>query len=319
MNRFLLSAAAALMVLTATGCNCTSCQNPDVVRETYTHKYGVTVSKNDWNSRGANGKVTTTYRDGITICRTFEKGQLHGLTTYTYPHSSVVQKTENYSNGNLVSKINHFPSGLHRKETAFIEPNHIKKTYWYEDGTPQRQEEVIDSKIVLGEYFTPAHELESRIQDGEGTRALRDPFGHLLSHDKIANGALLEQTTYFPEGDIESMTTFKDGLPEGERKTFAPGGEPKTVEQWWNGQQHGTTIVFQNGIKRSESNYLHGKKQGIEKLFDDLGQVAQEVTWVDGHRHGPTRLYVDGTVKTDWYYRDNMVSKLQYENPHHVR
>ena len=284
----------------------------------YVHKYGVEVTERDWKDRGANGQVVTTYRDGTTARRTYLNGILHGVTTYTFPHSTIVRKTEVYEMGRLSSKLSHFHSGIPRKEVSYLAPGHEKQTLWYEDGTPQSVEETLDGKVLAGEYFTPTHEVEAAIADGDGMRVRRDPYGNLFARELVQEGDMVEQTTYYPNGDPQTVSHFCEGVLEGEKKTFFLGGEPNTVEEWSHGFQHGKTTLYQNGQKKAEMSYHMGKKQGLERHFDDNGRVVEEISWNAGRKHGPCRLWVDGIVNTEWYENDSQVSQAQFESPRHL-
>lgn len=304
-------------MLIAQSCNHPS-NNPQIVRQLFVHKYGVGIPQSDWLARGSNGQIVTTYRDGTTVSRNYTGGTLHGTTTYTFPHSTIIQKTEIYEEGTLVRIVSHYPSGIPHEEIIYLDNGHVKKTVWYEDGTPQSVEELLDGKVLSGEYFTPSHELEARVQQGEGTRVQRDAYGNLSSKETIQSGEMVLQILYYPNGVPEEMSSYKDGVLDGERKTFHFTGEPNVIEEWSCGYQHGTTVLFQNGQKCSEISYIRGKKQGLEKRYDDNGHLVEEITWVDGKKHGPSRLWIDGIAKTEWFIDNQAVTQIQYNSPRHV-
>ncbi len=111
------------------------------------------------------------------------------------------------------------------------------------------------------------------------------------------------------------MTPYVNGVIEGERRTYLPGGEPATIEKWTGNAQHGTMQEYEHGEMRAEVPYVNGNKNGIERRYRDDGKtLAQEITWVHGQKHGPTLSYIGNTVKTDWYFRDRPVAnKLTFD------
>src|SRR3990167_7900505 len=91
---FLYLAACALM---------TSCQTnssiDQVVSQTFVHKYGFETSEEEWEAREQDGQVVSMLKNGVKVTRTYENGQLHGQTTYSFPHSAVLEKIFVYDQG----------------------------------------------------------------------------------------------------------------------------------------------------------------------------------------------------------------------------
>lgn len=283
-----------------------------VLKEDYIHKYGVAMSKKEWNDRGNSGKVISTLENGATVTKTYEKDTLHGTSTITFPHSLTIEKTEIYDQGKLTHKIEHFTSGIPMWEEQLLPNGKSLITTWYEDGTPQSYEEYDKKLLNKGEYYSSKNEVESRVQQQEGTRIHRDAYGNLLSKDLIKDGEITLRTTYHPNGDPKTITSYINGLPT-HKKTFWLGGQPNTIEQWHEGEQSGITIVFQNGEKRAEIPYVHGKKHGAEKRFRENEILAEELYWENDKKHGPARTHINGKISTKWYLQDKLVSKLIFD------
>ena len=77
--------ASALCLLAACGGS-----NNNAVSTLFIHKYGTALSENDWDSRGGNGQIVTLCKNGVTITENYADHLLEGKTTYSFPHSSVV-------------------------------------------------------------------------------------------------------------------------------------------------------------------------------------------------------------------------------------
>ena len=294
--------------------SCNGYQNDGpVVDETYVHRYGMEVPQENWRTTsGESGQVISTLKNGVVVNKTYDSGVLHGPSTYTFPHSDAVQRVEHYNQGNVEKETIHYFSGAPYQEKQYNGDDHIM-TNWYETGAPQSREEYQNGRLVKGEYYNPEHQLESSVENGSGTRTRRDSYGLILSIDTISNGQLSLRTTYHPNGTPKEITPFVNNLPEGEKKTFLPAGEPYTIETWAAGKQQGITVVFLHGEKVAEVPYKDGQKNGVEQRFRDGQIVVEEISWVNGQKHGPTKIYLGSTPTIDWYFKDQKVSQSNYD------
>jgi antitoxin component YwqK of YwqJK toxin-antitoxin module len=251
-------------------------------------------------------------KNGIVVNKSYEMGTLHGPVTYSYPHSQAVQKVEYYNQGNIEKETSHYFSGAPFQEVQYTENGKILSK-WYETGSPLSREEYQGDYLMRGEYYNPEHQLESSVENGSGTRTRRDSYGLILSYDTIVNGQFTYRTTYHPNGNPKDIMPYVNNMPEGERRTFLPAGEPYTIETWNGGKQHGVTVVFLNGEKVSEVPYNNGVRHGEEKRFRDGETLVEEVNWENGQRHGPSKAYIGNTATTDWYYQNQRVSKSNFD------
>lgn len=312
--RYLL-ASLAVVALMATAC--TRNRQYDccevVINETYLHKYGVEVPSEDWTARGEDGKVISTLKTGVVIAKSFSAGQLDGETTYSFPHSDVAEKVETYSQGTLVKEVINDRSGTPKQQTVYDSPESKTITLWYENGSPQSVEQYLGDRLLRGEYYTTTHQLESSVENGSGTRIVRDESGQLLGHDNFANAQIVSKATFYANGSPKEVIPYRAGTVDGIKKTFMPGGEPASIEMWINGKQDGLTVLYQHGEKQAEVFYVKGYKEGIEKHYRDGNAVVEEITWKEGKRTGPTTIYVGNNETTDWYFQDKQVSQSVYE------
>lgn len=289
-----------------------SCQSnrnccDEVVCETV-HRYGVALEPEDWSSRGQHGQVVSMRKDGVAVTRSYDSGVLHGECSYSFPNRDVIHKKEVYERGNLKQEYTHYPTGFPQKQVVYESADRQATTIWYENGAPHCREELGNGNLVKGEYYSVDQQLESRIEDGNGLRTLRDGQGQLQSVDTIQNGQMTLRTTYHPNGMPATMTPYVNGNIHGERRTFLPGGEPATIEAWSGNVQHGTTQEFEHGEKLAEVPYVNGNRHGTERRYRDDGQtVAQERTWVQGQKHGPSYSYIGNQTSTDWHFRNRPV------------
>lgn len=311
--RTYIALGISTVALISVGCQKKCCDEVPVVSSTYVHRYGVSVPSDFWEEAGQHGQVMSTLADGVVITRTYEGGLLDGDTTYSFPHSSQMEKRETYVQGKLVKEIVYFFDGTPRQETVFDPLSGVNTvSVWYLNGTPKSVEHTSGNRILEGEYYTLQNQRDAHVEGGEGTRLIRDDYGQLLSTDTIRQGQLCLRTTYFPNGSPRESITYVDGLVSGEKRTYYPAGEPNSVEQWCDGSQHGVTLLYQHGEVYAEVPYVNGQKQGIEVRYRDGTEIVQEVNWERGRMHGPSTTYVEECATTDWYHMGSPCTESDY-------
>lgn len=315
------------LTLLATGCVVvSSCNNSsqvydeEVVQETYVHRYGVEVPPQDWEERGEHGQVVSTLKNGVVVSKNYNAGTLEGDTTYTFPHSGLIEKVETYSNGQLVKETTFYLSGAPLREIRYNPDGTRLLTVWYENGTPGSIEQVdTQGLIAQGNYFDINHTQDAQVNGGEGNRLVRDAFGHLVSQDTIQGGQMILRKTFYPNGTPKEITPYHNGLVEGQLRTFQPGGEPHTIEEWTHGNQTGVTISFMNGEKVTETTYVNGVRNGTERRFRDGTTLIEEITWENDVRHGPSTNYVSGQPQKEWFFKGKPATQASFELQMHKR
>lgn len=300
----LVCLAFLLTVMSACQNNQSNCD--EVVCETV-HRYGVSLDPDDWSERGQDGKVISMRKDGVSVIREYNSGVLHGECTYSFPHRDITQRREYYDQGALQKEIYYYSNGLPKKQINYESPTRQNIVMWYENGVPQCREVKENLNLTFGEYYNENHQVESRVDEGNGTRTSRNGLGQLESTDTIQNGQMVVRTTYHPNGEPAAYIPYVNGIIEGQKRTFRQGGEPATIETWTNNQQHGVTTVFEHGEKWAEIPYVNNSQHGIEKRYRDGRTVVQEISWVQGQQHGPSYTYLGNTTQTDWYFRGKQV------------
>lgn len=303
----------ALTILLA-ACQSSSPPCPDEpVCEKYVHLYGVQLEQDDWVSRGQNGRVISRLKDGVEVSRNYNAGILEGETTYTFPNSHTIAKTETYSQGVLTQEGENYSGGVPFKKTIYQTEQDKTVLTWYENSAPQSKEIHEGGLLIDGEYYSLSGQVEGKVSGQQGIRMQRDQFGQLVSKETIADGKVVSQMELYPNGSPKAVKAISNGVVDGQVFTFLQGGEPNTIEQWTSGVQQGQTIVFQNGEKYAEVPYNKGIKNGVERRFTDEDAVVEEITWKNGMKEGPAHTYVDGGVKTRWYFQDREVTQGGYE------
>ncbi len=300
------SLGSLILLLSMASCQSNNSHCDEVICETV-HRYGVPLDPEDWSARGQHGQVVSMRKDGVAVTRNYEAGVLHGECSYSYPHRDIVQRKEVYDQGSVTQEFSYYPNGLPQQQVVYESPSRQSIVVWYENGAPQCREEIENGQLARGEYYNINHQVESRVDEFNGQRTRRDGLGQLQSTDTIQDGQMILRTTYHSNGTPDAYTPYINGVIEGQRRTFLPGGEPATLEEWRTGVQEGNTIVYEHGEKWADVPYVNGRKHGVERRYRDGQTVVQELNWVRGIQHGPCYSYVGNSPQTQWYFRGRPV------------
>jgi antitoxin component YwqK of YwqJK toxin-antitoxin module len=296
----------------ATACNSPVYDEQAVVAESYVHEYGVEVQPEVWSNQGQNGQVISTLQNGVRVTKNFNNGNLVGDVTYTFPHSDVVEKSETYNNDNLIKVVLHNTVGTPIKEITYQSPTNYTVKVWYDNGTPQSVEVYSNNLLMDGSYYTTKNQLEGKVVNGDGVKIERDSLGQLMANENVVHGQITQRKTFYSNGAPREIIPIVNGQPDGVKKSFTMTGEPDQHQEVKNGQQEGITTVFRNGEKYAEIPYANGQLNGVEKRYKG-NKLVEEITWVDGQRHGPSSLYAGNTVKTDWYFKGQIMTEQQFK------
>ncbi len=101
-----------------------------VVSQKFVHKYGFDVSEEEWENRDQEGQIVSMLKNGVKIVHSYENGLLHGSTTYTFPHSAVVEKLLVYNQGTLLKEVLNDANGTPISEEAYEFDDRKIMTFW---------------------------------------------------------------------------------------------------------------------------------------------------------------------------------------------
>lgn len=294
-----------------------ACQTNDsihqVISQTYVHKYGFETSETDWNARDKDGQVVSLLKNGVKVTKSYENGKLHGLTTYTFPNSPVIEKQQLFDEGLLLKEQLNDSQGMPIREEIYEFGNRIIVTLWDEKGVPLSIEEYDDEILTEGKYYTPDHELEASVANGTGERVKRDRSGLLITRDEMIDGKMFCRTTFHPNGNTHTISHYKDYQLHGKQTKYTASGKPLMELNWEDNVLHGDKIIYRNGQKIAVIPYVHGKKQGIEQHFDDLGFLTAEIEWKEDLKHGPTHQHTEEYTDTEWFFKGQSVNAERYK------
>lgn len=289
-----------------------SCCN-GAVKQTYLSELGKAISYQEWLFNQKTGEIVSLMKDGALKTESYSQGQLDGIVTITFPHSLTIHKEQEYETGKLKSELINYVSGNPKEQIVYLNDGAKEVRTWYEDGSPKSIEQYDNNLLLVGQYFNYVNEEESRVINKNGVRSLFDEMNRIATKQKVVDGEVVLSTDFYDTGTPSAITPYHKEKVHGQRKTFTPQGEPKTIETWVEGRQEGDTVLFKNGRKVAVLPYVHNKIHGVERRFNEAGKIVEEITWNYGQRHGPTKLYFDDTSQTSWYFRNRPVSRIIYE------
>lgn len=307
---------ASLSLVVLSGLMITSCQNntalDQIVSQKYVHKYGFDVSPKEWDERSQDGCVVEELKSGIKITKSYENGQLHGPTTHTFPNSSVVEKLLVYDQGTLLKETLFDSTGMPMREDLYEFDDRNIITLWSDRGIPLSVEEYENEVLIEGQYYTPDHELEGKVENGYGYRIKRTREGLLVSKDQMKNGLIAERTTFHPNGEIHTVSHYHDYQLHGSQMKYTSSGRPLMELSWNHGVLDGEKVIYRNGIRVAEIPYVNGAKHGSEYHYDDLGNLISETTWKNDKKHGCCKSYTEDSVDADWYHNGMLVDAQKF-------
>lgn len=300
----------ALAVLA--GCQKTT-TTASVISEQYLHKYGYAVSKQEWNEHFYPGQVVSRMSNGVTVTTSYEAGCKHGPTTYTYPDSHNLERTEFFDRDVLVKEVHFDPLGYPLWQKVTLSPTRYELTSWYQEGNPRCVEEYAGAEILEARYFNLAGDVEAKVEKGFGQVIERDHKGQLLGKKQISTGFVSYSEDYYTHGALKQSAHYQLGILDGERQLFLPTGEPECVEEYVGGVLHGKSTYFRNGLKHYDISYLFGAKNGFETHYIDGEHISHQVCWENNTKHGPEIFYMASGPVTHYYYQGDELSKGRYE------
>ena len=117
-----------------------------------------------------------------------------------------------------------------------------------------------------------------------------------LSYD---SGATIPFTgkafAYFPSGDIQTILEYKDGIPNGEIKSWSKK-DVKQVEGFVdNGKRTGTwKLYFESGKLKKKATYQNDTENGEEIFWFENGNLEKKGSYINGKLNG----------KYEWYFEN---------------
>jgi antitoxin component YwqK of YwqJK toxin-antitoxin module len=106
--------------------------------------------------------------------------------------------------------------------------------------------------------------------------------------------------TYHPNGQIELMTSFKDGVKDGSQILYYLNGQLIRRNNYKNGKFHGVQEIFsESGVLEEAKIYKNGKQHGVQDLYLE-GRLDIRSYWTDGELDGDPEFYDEtGSLRSE--------------------
>ena len=103
--------------------------------------------------------------------------------------------------------------------------------------------------------------------------------GKVQARSEIVNG-LQKNTTYYENGNVQSITYWKDKKKEGVEIYYYENGNIHVYSNFKNGVENGPTIMnYENGVTKAIQHVINGKLEGpITEFYEDGTLRAYEIT-----------------------------------------
>ncbi len=116
--------------------------------------------------------------------------------------------------------------------------------------------------------------------------------GNMVGRDRVGKWIY-----YFPNGNLFSEETYKNGKLEGELINYYKNGKVLETTQYVNGNKNGVSKKFSDkGVLIEEVNYLKDVLNGKGKYFELNGNLKEEGIYKDGVRYGKWEYYIGGKI-----------------------
>ena len=139
---------------------------------------------------------------------------------------------------------------------------------------------------------------------------------HQFKFDKkYLNG---KYVTRYDNGNIKTITHYKNGIKNGEEISYYKNGSIKTKNNYKNDELDGEQFLYdEDGNIEIKGNYKNGKLEG-EYLIYNKGKLIRKLTYRNNFLNGEYEdYYSNGNVKTKRYYKNGSLDgkyEEYYEN-----
>lgn len=275
----------------------------------------------------------------------YSKGKLNGKTIdYFMDGSKYVER--NYVNGVEDGAYHaYYINGKLKKEGYMVDGN--EEGYWksyYIDGTLEEVDyyhngdiegwlEYRDEtgKLISEDFYQLGCITQVIDYDtlGNITSNIRLPGGTGVLERKFADGKTLfhkeflydypegKSITYFPNGQVESERTYKNGRAVDKQTAYNIFGKLISESVYFNGMRNGVSTDYTyDGKKESDYNYVNDNKEGKSYTYYPNGKVFRDFDYKDDDLHGESRVFDEfGQLVFQRHYENDLLTSYTYNGP----
>jgi len=111
--------------------------------------------------------------------------------------------------------------------------------------------------------------------------------------------------TYYPDGKIQTITSYLNGKKQGPEIQIDNSGYITTKSPYVQGNLHGEFKGYTRGRITDRRNYAGGKLHGLKQRYYPSGTIMEESYYVNGTIDGEARWYNQQGEITIKYTYDN--------------
>jgi antitoxin component YwqK of YwqJK toxin-antitoxin module len=161
---------------------------------------------------------------------------------------------------------------------------------------------IVGWMALMGGLFLGAHHHEESVSlpvFNEKEIRLKSSKGVWLDNGKPFTGILIGFSNF---GDTTAISCFKNGLEDGEWRTFYDRNKLQSIRHYSRGRKVGAlTKWHENGQLSIKANFVDDEYNGVLQEWDTDGQLLRALTYVNGHEVGQQRAwYPNGKVRSNY-------------------
>jgi len=262
------------------------------------------------------------YRNGkVWQKANYEKGKLQGIYV-SYFKNGKLSDSIKYLNGKPIGKnYQYHTNGVIAVTSDFDENGKLNGIYreYDDDGKLYFELEYKKGEIIAYKYYNKKGEIIKQDKKRSGNfdfegcyyTGIKRNSGKYNKEDKQG-----EWKFYDVNGNIESISNFKDGKAEGETRRFFQNGNVSSISQYKDDLADGYSVEYhKNGNIAKHGNYKTDNKEGVwEKYYPDK-TLESENYYIGGQAHGTQKYYaVNGKItETISSYKGVLLNSVNFD------
>lgn len=149
----------------------------------------------------------------------------------------------------------------------------------------------------------------TKIAGGNGVKAVKkDAAGKVVEEGILINGAKNGSwVTYYPNKDmaIKTQANYVNNELNGIFLTYSDRGQIETLTTYANGIFDGNYAKFRFGNLEESGIYVNGQLDGLYKKYYPTRKIQMEAEYKNGKQHGFYKYYDEqGKVVMEYEYKD---------------
>ncbi|MBA3663607.1 MAG: hypothetical protein H0W61_05295 [Bacteroidetes bacterium] len=259
--------------------------------------FGVLTQESTYKEGNLNGPLKEYYQTGkVKRDRNFTNGVENGNYTAYYINGNVERegkivngKNEGYwkyyyINGTLRHIYYYVASDLEGWTENFDVNGKINREDLYKEGC-----------VVKVVYYDTLGQVSQNVDlpGGNGIIEKKTPLGKISFHKEfVKDYPDNTETTFYPDGIVESKVTYKKGKKEGKHLLYDEMGRLVSETPYFNDEVDGKKIVYnEDGKIRSDHSFDNGDYHGPSLSFHDNGKQERVLTYKNGNAEGPSEMF----------------------------